>query len=252
MSSLPWLDPYDDDQVFPDPELALSEPDGLLAVGGSLAPKRLLRAYRAGIFPWYSAEQPILWWSPDPRTILIPEHIRISRSLRKTLKKNIFSVTMDSQFDTVITACSEPRNGESGTWITPEINTAYRHLHRLGFAHSVETWYEGRLAGGLYGVALGRVFYGESMFSRMNDASKVALVALALQLQNWGFGVIDCQMHTAHLIRMGAKDISRRCFRTLLDQYCSLPGREGLWQFDKTLFQCINQTMKPWTDIATN
>ena len=252
MSGLPWLDPYDDDQAFPDPELALDEPDGLLAVGGSLAPRRLLRAYRAGIFPWYSAEQPILWWSPDPRTVLIPEHIKISRSLRKTLKKNIFSVTMDNQFDAVIAACSEPRNGEPGTWITPEISMAYRRLHRLGSAHSVETWHEGKLAGGLYGVVLGRAFFGESMFSRMNDASKVALVALALQLQNWGFGIIDCQMHTAHLIRMGATDISRRRFRTLLDKYCPLPGREGLWQFDKTLFQRINQVMKPWTDIATN
>lgn len=235
MSGLPWLDPYNDTQPFPHPELALDEPDGLLAVGGSLAPRRLLQAYRRGIFPWYSAGQPILWWSPNPRTVLIPEHVRISRSLGKTIRKKLFFLTMDVAFDAVLTRCSEPRRGEPGTWLTPEMQRAYRRLHQLGYAHSVETWHAGKLVGGLYGVALGRVFYGESMFTRMNDASKVALVGLARQLEHWDFPLIDCQLRTPHLHHMGAVDIPRRTFLELLDRCCPLPGRTGVWRIDNDL-----------------
>lgn len=235
MRDLVWLDPDDDGQPFPSPELALREPDGLLAVGGSLSPRRLLNAYRRGIFPWYSSGQPILWWSPDPRTVLFPQHIKVSRSLRKTLKKNLFFVTMDSAFETLIRRCSEPRRHEPGTWITPQMREAYCRLHRLGHAHCVETWHQGQLVGGLYGVAIGRVFYGESMFTRMSDASKVALLALAAQLREWEFGLIDCQMHTSHMISLGAQDIPRRTFVDHLDRYCPLPGPQGIWHFDKDL-----------------
>ena len=235
MTSVLWLDPDDDEQAFPNPALALDEPDGLLAVGGSLAPRRLLRAYQIGIFPWYSPGQPILWWSPNPRTVLFPERLRIARSLRKSFRKGQFTVTMDTMFATVIRRCGEPRTQESGTWITPEISAAYRRLHRLGYAHSVETWHGGRLVGGLYGVAIGGVFYGESMFHRVNDASKIALVALVMQLHHWGFKLIDCQMRTDHLIKMGAEDIPRNIFMELLDAYCRLPTRKGPWHFDNRL-----------------
>lgn len=232
MSGLPWLDPYDDDQPFPPLELALREPDGLLAVGGSLTPKRLLRAYCNGIFPWYAPGQPILWWSPDPRTVLFPERIKISRSLRKTFKKGIFSITMDRAFTTVMERCAGPRRNQQGTWITREMIVAYNRLHRMGYAHSVETWQGEKLVGGLYGVAIGRVFFGESMFSRVSDASKVALVALCRQLERWEFGLIDCQMHTAHLINLGAENIPRSQFMELLYRLCREPGHRDLWRFD--------------------
>lgn len=232
MSSLFWLDPNDDGQPFPDPELALSEPNGLLAVGGSLSPKRLLRAYRSGVFPWYSPGQPILWWSPNPRTVLFPEHIKISRSLRKVLAKNQFSITMDQAFAQVIQHCSEPRRGQTGTWITSEMTSAYGRLHRMGYAHSVESWHAGELAGGLYGVAIGRVFFGESMFSRINDASKVALVALTEQLTHWNFFFIDCQMRTNHLLSMGAQEIPRRTFLDQLKQLCPSEDQNIIWHFD--------------------
>lgn len=232
---LPWLDPHDDNQPFPQPDRALSDPDGLLAVGGSLTPRRLLRAYRLGIFPWYSPGQPILWWSPNPRLVLFPEYLNISRSLRKTLRKEWFTVTTDTDFATVISACAEPRAPDLGTWITPEMNRAYCRLHRLGHAHSVEIWHQSELVGGLYGVALGRVFYGESMFSRMSDTSKVALAVLAAQLRRWEFAVIDCQVRTDHLSRMGAVEIPRPAFLQLLERYCPLPGREGVWRLDADL-----------------
>ncbi|MDQ2696060.1 MAG: leucyl/phenylalanyl-tRNA--protein transferase [Pseudomonadota bacterium] len=235
MSGLPWLDPYDDEQPFPTPELALREPDGLLAVGGNLSPRRLLRAYRHGIFPWYSPGQPILWWSPNPRTVLFPDRIKVSRSLRKTLRKCPFRLSMDTAFAAVIQQCAAPRRGESGTWLTPAMIAAYGQLHHLGYAHSVETWHRQELVGGLYGVAVGRVFYGESMFSLMNDASKIALVGLARQLQRWLFGLIDCQMHTAHLLSMGAEDLPRRRFLVLLDHYCPQAGRHGPWHCDDDL-----------------
>lgn len=233
--TLPWLDPRDDDQPFPPPDRALSEPDGLLAAGGSLNPSRLLRAYRQGIFPWYSPGQPILWWSPDPRLILFPEAISISRSLAKILRKGRFTVTADTDFEAVIVACAAPRGPGQGTWITPAMQRAYSRLHRLGHAHSIETWRQGELVGGLYGVAVGRVFYGESMFSRASDASKVALVALAAQLRRWGFAVIDCQMHTDHLVSMGAVAVPRAVFLRLLARYCPLSGRDGGWRLDDDL-----------------
>lgn len=233
---LPWLDPRDDFQPFPAPDRALTEPDGLLATGGSLTPPRLLRAYRQGIFPWYSHGQPILWWSPDPRMVLLPEAIRISRSLQKTLRNGGFSVTADTDFTAIIYACAAPRTTGQGTWITPAMLRAYDRLHRLGYAHSIETWQDGQLVGGLYGVAVGRVFYGESMFSWVSDASKVALVALATQVRRWEFAVIDCQMETEHLIRMGATAIPRPTFLQLLDRYCPLPGRDGPWRLDADLF----------------
>lgn len=233
---LPWLDPRDDNQPFPSPDRALVEPDGLLAAGGSLSPRRLLRAYRLGIFPWYAAGQPILWWSPDPRLVLFPECVNISRSLRKTLRKGVFAITTDTVFEQVITACAGPRDGDPGTWITPEMHRAYCRLHRLGHAHSVEIWLQGKLVGGLYGVAVGRVFFGESMFHWVSDASKVALVALAQQLRRWEFAVIDCQVRTEHLASLGAVDIARMTFLQLLDRYCSLPGRDGAWRLDPDLW----------------
>jgi len=233
---LPWLDPRDDGQPFPPPDRALTEPDGLLAAGGNLSPRRLLRAYRLGIFPWYSAGQPILWWSPDPRLVLFPESVNISRSLRKTLKKGGFALTSDTAFPAVIAACAAPRGRQdAGTWITPEMDRAYCRLHRLGHAHSIETWYGGELAGGLYGVAVGQVFFGESMFSARNDASKLALAALAAQLRRWAFALIDCQVRTEHLARMGAVDIPRATFLQLLERYCTLPGRDGFWRLDDDL-----------------
>lgn len=232
---LPWLDPSDDDQPFPHPNRALIEPDGLLAVGGNLHPRRLLRAYRLGIFPWYSPGQPILWWSPDPRLILFPERVKVSRSLRKTLRKGQFSITLDTDFPAVIAACAAPRTPGTGTWITADMDRAYCRLHRLNHAHSVEVRHEGHLVGGLYGVAIGRIFYGESMFSLMSDASKVALVFLAAQLKRWEFAAIDCQMRTDHLLRMGGVEIPRALFLKLLQASCSLPGRTGLWQFDTDL-----------------
>ncbi|HPF58350.1 MAG TPA: leucyl/phenylalanyl-tRNA--protein transferase [Candidatus Competibacteraceae bacterium] len=231
-----WLDPQDDNQLFPHPDRALNEPNGLLAAGGSLSPRRLLRAYQQGIFPWYSSGQPILWWSPNPRLVLLPECLQISRSLRKILRNGSFSVTADTAFEAVMTACAAPRGPGEGTWITPEMLRAYCRLHQLGYAHSIETWHQSELAGGLYGVAVGRVFYGESMFSRVSNASKVALATLARQLHRWEFAVIDCQVRTDHLLRMGAADIPRSLFLELLDCFCSLPGRNGPWELDIDLF----------------
>jgi leucyl/phenylalanyl-tRNA--protein transferase len=218
-----------DPQSFPDVRRALRHPNGLLAAGGDLSPERLLSAYRRGIFPWFSEGDPILWWSPDPRTVLVPEQIRISRSLRKRLRRRLLGVTLDRSFGQVIRACSAPRGADGGTWIVPRMVRAYETLHRLGWGHSVEVWQGERLVGGLYGVALGRVFFGESMFSRADDASKVALVYLCERLGAWGFGLIDCQMRTDHLISLGAQEIPRGHFVALLDRFCPLPGPTGTW-----------------------
>jgi leucyl/phenylalanyl-tRNA---protein transferase len=219
-----------DPHSFPAVHRALRRPNGLLAAGGDLSPERLLSAYQRGIFPWFGDGDPILWWSPDPRTILPPSQIRISRSLRKRLRRRLLGVTMDRSFAEVIRACSAPREPESGgTWIVPQMIRAYEALHRLGWAHSVEVWQEERLVGGLYGVAVGRVFFGESMFSQVDDASKVALVHLCERLQAWDFGLIDCQMRTDHLISLGALEIPRPQFVTLLELHCALPGRRGSW-----------------------
>lgn len=228
------LSPADPSQAFPDVNLALREPDGLLAVGGDLSTKRILSAYRHGIFPWYSDEQPILWWSPDPRTVLFPDALKVSRSLRKTLNQQRFRVTLDQDFNTVILACAEPRADSNGTWITREMTDAYCRLHAEGAAHSVECWDDDRLVGGLYGVAIGRVFFGESMFSRESDASKVAFCHLVRQLQAWSFGLIDCQVYSGHLASLGAEEIPRRRFIEYLDILCDDNGRNE-WAFDTGL-----------------
>jgi leucyl/phenylalanyl-tRNA--protein transferase len=231
MSALAWLDPADGD--FPPVETALAEPNGLLAVGGDLRPGRLLAAYRRGIFPWYGAGQPILWWSPDPRAVLFPEAIRTSRSLRKTLKRGEFRVTMDEAFPEVMRQCAGPRRSGDGTWIDTDMMRAYERLHELGHAHSVECWRECALVGGLYGVAVGRVFSGESMFSRRPDASKVALVALARQLERWGYRLIDCQLESEHLARMGAVNLPRSEFIGLLRRWAAGPERPGPWRIEE-------------------
>lgn len=223
------LDPYGGECRFPDVSLALEEPNGLLAVGGSLEPDCLLAAYRRGIFPWYEAGQPILWWSPDPRLVLFPERLHVSRSLRKVLRRGAYQVSFDRDFEGVMRACSAPRARDgAGTWITADMIEAYVRLHRLGYAHSVEAWRDGVLAGGLYGVALGRVFFGESMFHRSSDASKAAFVALVRRLQALGFVMIDCQMQTAHLMSLGAETLPRRRFTELLAA-CAEPARPGPW-----------------------
>lgn len=224
------LDPNDPEQDFPLVNKALREPDGLLAVGGCLSQHRLLNAYRHGIFPWYNPGEPILWWSPDPRLVLFPDKLIISRSLRKTLHKNIFSVTFDQAFNEVIAACADRRKDATGTWITAEIYAAYNQLHQAGFAHSVETWLGDELVGGLYGVALGQVFFGESMFHIRTDASKVAFVTLVNQLKLWGYQLIDCQVQTKYLESFGAQEIDRNYFTKLLDQYCEAPVKPFAWQ----------------------
>lgn len=215
-----WLDPNDTSYAFPPVEHALHEPDGLLAVGGDLTPERILNAYRHGIFPWFSPGQPILWWSPDPRAVLFPHQFKVARSLRKTINKGSFHVRFDTAFAQVIRACADtPRRGQPGTWITPEMQQAYIRLHQLGYAHSAESWQGEELVGGLYGIRLGRVFYGESMFSRKTDASKVAFVHLVRKLQDEGVVLIDCQVTTDHLLSLGAEEIPRRRFVELLRLY---------------------------------
>jgi leucyl/phenylalanyl-tRNA--protein transferase len=212
---IPWLRSHD---PFPPLESALDDPNGLLAAGGTMDGARLLDAYRHGIFPWYSEGQPLLWWSPDPRMVLFTRELRISRSLRKRLKDQRFELRIDSACDRVIAACGGPREGQSGTWITPEIRRAYGKLHARGYVHSVETWREGRLVGGLYGVALGRVFFGESMFAHEADASKVALVHLVSHLLSLDVPLIDCQQETEHLASLGARAIPRSRFAALLGE----------------------------------
>lgn len=217
-----------DEPVFPDPELA--EPDGLLGVGGDLSADRLLLAYGNGIFPWHDHDGDPMWWSPDPRCVLFPEKLRISQSLRKRLKRGDFEVTFDRRFREVIEACATaPRRGQGGTWITPAFIAAYTRLHELGHAHSVEVLIEGTLAGGLYGVALGKVFCGESMFSRRPDASKIALVHLVARLERLGCPLIDCQMANPYLLSMGAEEIDRRTFLSLLRPLVRGEGLGGTW-----------------------
>ena len=200
------------DMPFPDPSLAETEPDGLLAMGGDLHTRRLLAAYRAGIFPWFSEEQPILWWSPDPRTVLLPSQLHISRSLRRHMRQTDLRITFNTAFEQVIQACSAPREDHTGTWLTPEMVQAYIRLHAEGFGHSVEVWEDSRLVGGLYGVALGQVFFGESMFSRQSNASKVALVALCRTMTRHGLELLDCQVFSAHLASLGAVMMPRQDF----------------------------------------
>jgi len=216
------------------PPVDSASPEGLLAVGGDLQSERLLEGYRHGIFPWYSDDQPILWWSPDPRTVLFPDKLHISRSLKRSLRPGLFSITLDRCFRDVMQHCAGPRPQypDGGTWITAEMLEAYQRLHELGYAHSVETWQEGQLVGGLYGVALGGVFFAESMFTRVSDASKVALVSLVRQLQAWGFRLMDCQQSSPHVMALGAVAIPRREFLDHLTAALTLPNREGRWEFD--------------------
>ena len=213
----------------------MREPDGLLAVGGDLTPDRILSAYRRGIFPWYSDNQPILWWSPDPRTVLFPARLKISKSLRKTLRQGRFRVTMDHAFRRVIAACAAPRPGSSGTWITQEMANAYGALHETGRIHSVECWLDDQLVGGLYGVSIGRVFFGESMFSRVSDASKVAFAWLVRQLKAWKIGLVDCQIYSAHLASLGAEEIPRADFVKYLDILCENEHIIRQWDFETSV-----------------
>jgi len=220
--------------AFPPPEDA--EPSGLLAVGGDLSVERLLLAYAMGIFPWYSDDSPILWFSPDPRGVLMPDGLEVHRSLARRIRSGRYAVTLDRAFDDVIRNCAaSPREGQDGTWITDDMIAAYGRLHDLGFAHSCETWEDGRLVGGLYGVSLGSAFFGESMFSCATDASKVALVHLAAQLRRWDFGLIDCQVRNDHMASLGALEWPRERFLSVLTQCLQRPTRQGSWTFDAGL-----------------
>jgi leucyl/phenylalanyl-tRNA--protein transferase len=215
---------------FPPPHLASR--DGLLAVGGDLRQERLILAYKMGIFPWFSDGDPILWWSPDPRLVLYPSEIKISKTLNKIIKKNVFNVTMDMAFDEVINQCAQARlQKKQGTWIVKDMIDAYCKLHKSGFAHSMEVWQQGELAGGLYGVSLGKCFFGESMFTRVSNASNVALVKLAKYLSELSFDLIDCQVATEHLIRFGAREIPRKLFLTQLETSLNAPTQRGNWEY---------------------
>lgn len=217
--SIVWLSERDSPQAFPPVERALSEPDGLLAAGGDLSPPRLLEAYRRGIFPWYSRGQPILWWCPDPRAVLRPDRMKVSRSLAKSIRNRGFETRIDCAFRDVLRYCGSTELRPGGTWLSPEMRAAYLRLHKLGYAHSVETWLNDRLVGGLYGIAVGRVFFGESMFSIERDASKVALKRLCDELLARGYHIIDCQMATSHLMSLGAELIPRSEFIEILREY---------------------------------
>lgn len=214
------------------PPVHLADEGGLLAVGGDLSEERLLLAYRSGIFPWYSDDEPLLWWSPDPRLILLPDELHVSRRLARVVKQGLFNVTMDTAFEQVMRACAEtPRPGQDGTWITEEMVAAYCALHASGYAHSVECWRDDELAGGLYGISIGSAFFGESMFSHVSDASKTALVALVEHVRSWPEVFIDCQVTTEHLSRMGAREIPRREFMRLLKRSLKAETRRGKWGF---------------------
>lgn len=233
------LDPGDSEQDFPDPATALTEPNGLLALGGDLTTQRLLKAYDLGIFPWYNPGEPILWWAPNPRTVFFPEHVHISSSMKRRIRKPDYAVTLDTDFNGVLEGCAAPRDHQNGTWLGSEMRLAYARLHRLGHAHSIEVWRAATLVGGLYGVVRGRAFFGESMFSRTTDASKLALIWLSRQLEEWGFNVLDAQVGSPHLYRMGAVDISRPRFQKLLGPpMASRHGKEPdtlQWSFDITV-----------------
>ena len=228
MRSLRWLS-HSSAADFPSPDQALTEPNGLLAAGGDLTPDRLLTAYRSGIFPWYEEGQPILWWSPDPRAVLWPDRLHVSRSLRRSLRKGGFTFRVDTAFDEVVAGCAAPRSYGHGTWITREMATAYGRLHRLGWAHSFEAWHDEMLVGGLYGVAIGRVFFGESMFARMADASKVALVHAVRLLRERAFELIDCQVASAHTTSLGATNVDRAEFLRSLTVLCEPAGTPTHW-----------------------
>ena len=230
--NLHWINPHQKDAAFPDPEKALQEPNGLLAIGGDLSEARLLNAYRNGIFPWYNPEEPILWWSPDPRTVFEFDRLHVSRSLQRALRREDYRVTLDQDFASVIRACGAPRKGQPGTWLSDDMIDAYCALHQAGHAHSIEVWREEKLIGGLYGIALGGCFFGESMFSRASNGSKIALVWLCRQLQAWDFDFLDGQVSSPHLQRMGASIWPRRQFLERLKLATEKPGRIGRWSLE--------------------
>jgi len=223
---IPWLGPRD---PFPPVDTALREPNGLLAAGRTLSVPTLLEAYALGLFPWFNEDEPVLWWSPDPRMVLRPPELHVSRSLEKRMRKRGYEVRADTAFAAVMRACATPRPGQRGTWITRRMIAAFVRLHEAGYAHSIETWIDGALAGGLYGVAIGRAFFGESMFAHATDASKIAFVHLVRQLEAWGFGLIDCQMKTSHLASLGAREITRSDFVAHIAALTRQDGRPGSW-----------------------
>jgi leucyl/phenylalanyl-tRNA--protein transferase len=223
---VPWLR---ENTPFPPVERALRSPNGLLCAGADLSPPRLLDAYAHGIFPWFSEGDPILWWSPDPRMVLFPAELKVSRSLRRSVDRGIYETRFDTDFASVIAECAAPRDGQAGTWIVPEMVSAYTALHEMGFVHSVESWRDGELVGGLYGMALGKVFFGESMFARAPDASKVALVRLVARLQAEGFRLVDCQQATAHLASLGARQIPRHEFAKRVQESIQYPLSGARW-----------------------
>lgn len=223
---IPWLEPG---QPFPPVDEACARPNGLLAAGADLSPESLLSAYAQGIFPWFSPGEPILWWSPDPRTVIDPDQVHVSRRLRQTLRQP-WEITLDRAFDEVVAACAAPREQEAGTWITEDMQQAYATLHQMGHAHSLEVRRDGELVGGIYGVAIGRIFFGESMFRRRRDCSKIALVSLCQWLTLHGFGLLDCQVESAHLSRMGAVTIARNVFCRQVSQLTAQAGPVGNWQ----------------------
>ena len=243
---IPWLP---EEPIFPALAKALVEPNGLLAAGGDLSPQRLLATYRRGIFPWFSVGEPILWWSPDPRMVLFPGELKVSRSLARTLRNANYEVRLDTAFGDVIRACAgKPREGQPGTWITHEMQQAYRELHRLGYAHSVETWVNGRLVGGLYCVNLGGMVFGESMFAHQTDASKMALAALVAFCSAKGLPLIDCQQNTRHLASLGAAEISRAEF---VAEVATLVAQASpRWEFDALYWQQL-LTARPQNDLTT-
>jgi leucyl/phenylalanyl-tRNA--protein transferase len=226
---IPWLGPHD---PFPPVNRALREPNGLLAAGRTLSVPTLLEAYALGLFPWFNEDEPVLWWSPDPRMVLAPADLHVSSSLRRRLRKGGYEVRADTAFAAVMRACAAPRPGQPGTWITRRMIDAYVRLHEAGHAHSVETWVEGTLVGGLFGVAIGRAFFGESMFTTVTDASKIAFVHLVRQLERWGFGLIDCQMKTPHLASLGAREIPRAAFVAEIARLTKQQGPTGRWLFE--------------------
>jgi leucyl/phenylalanyl-tRNA---protein transferase len=223
---IPWLRA---DAPFPPVSRALKSPNGLLCAGGDLSPARIIDAYSHGIFPWFSEGDPILWWSPDPRMVLFPDELKVSRSLRRAVARGTYETRVDTEFRAVMEECAQPRDGQGGTWIVPEMVEAYTQLHRMGHAHSVESWLDGELVGGLYGMALGKVFFGESMFARAPDASKVALVKLVERLRASEYRVIDCQQATAHLASLGAREIPRAKFATLVQESIQYPPSGERW-----------------------
>ena len=231
-----WLDPSNSDVPFPDVEQALANPEGLLAAGGDLSSSRLLKAYTQGIFPWYENGQPILWWSPNPRGVLFTKKLRISTSLRKTLRKHKWTVTFDGDFKKTVAACAAPRSYARGTWITSEMTDAYIKLHKLDHAHSIELWdYQERIVGGIFGVLIGKMFFGESMFSFQTNASKVALVYLVTHLHHWGFPMLDCQLPSAHLASLGAEAISRTEYINIIRPLCKENLSTFKWKLDESI-----------------